>query len=249
MIASLMMLFTAAAAQAAPPERANQVSVQPETGIAIPHDARVDSLEGLLRLGDLTGERPIALAPVYFTCPTVCGLTETQVTRAFAEAGLTPGEEAELVFVSFDPRDDETTARDARQRIDAALPDGASPAIRVTWGGDARSMLDTLGYDRFFDPEAEEFAHPAALAVLTPDGTVSRWMGPEGITGDQLRRALIDASDGTIGNVIERALLLCWRFDPATGQYTPRILLILQVLGALTVLALGGFVFTHLRSS
>ena len=68
------------------------------------------------------------------------------------------------------------------------------------------------------------------------------------IAGEQLRRAMVEASNGEIGGAIERALLLCWRFDPATGTYTPRILLILQLLGALTVAGLAGFILTHLRS-
>ena len=237
-----------ALALAAAPERADAVSVEPETGTRLPAEARVESLSGPLDIAAFAHGRTIAIAPVYFTCPTVCGLTEVQVTRAFAEAGLEPGGSAGLVFLSFDPRDDAGTARQARARIDAALADTASPAIRLAWPPQAREVLDGLGYQRFFDPQAEEFAHPAALAVFTPEGRLARWLGPEALTGEQLRRAMVEASNGEIGGAIERALLLCWRFDPATGTYTPRILLILQLLGALTVAGLAGFILTHLRS-
>ncbi|TGY90621.1 SCO family protein [Marinicauda algicola] len=243
MIAPLALALALAAA----PERASAVSVEPETGAQLPEAARVETLDGPLVLGDLQGERPIAIAPVYFTCPTVCGLTEVQLARAFHEAGLSPGEDAQLLFLSFDPRDGAETAEAARERIAAASGSEASAAIRIGWGGEAEAVLDALGYQRFFDPQAAEFAHPAALAVLTPDGRVSRWLGPEGLTGDQLRRAIVEASNGGMGGVIERALLLCWRFDPTTGKYTPRVVLILQVLGALTVIALAGFILTHLR--
>ncbi|XBQ17336.1 MAG: SCO family protein [Oceanicaulis sp.] len=238
MIATLLAL---AALSAANPE----IDTSPLPGDRLP-SGRVQTLDGPLDLLSLRG-RPVALAPVYFTCPTVCGLTEQRLARSFLEAGLTPGEDAALVFLSFDPRDDEATADAAYQRVQSAAPDGAAEGAVMAWGGDAEAVLDALGYGRRFDPASEEFAHPAALAVLTPDGEVSRWLGPQGLSADQLRRALTEASNGSIGGVLERALLLCWRFDPETGVYTPRILLILQIAGALTVLLLGGYVLGQLR--
>lgn len=238
---AILAAFSLLAAGDAP----RDVDVSPTRG-AVAGEARLETLDGPLTLDSLRG-RPTALAPVYFTCPTVCGLTEQRVARAFLEAGLTPGEDANLVFVSFDPSDDAATAHPARARIRSAAPGGAVDGARVAWGEEARALLDRLGYDRRFDPEEQEFAHPAALAVLTPDGAVSRWMGPQGLTADQLRRALTEASGGSIGGALERALLLCWRFDPETGAYTPRILLILQIAGLLTVALLAGYVLFALR--
>lgn len=240
-----MIALLAALALTTAADTARDVDVAPAPG-AQAGGARLMTLDGPLRFDTLKG-KPVALAPIYFTCPTVCGLTEQRLARAFLEAGMTPGEDAHLVFVSFDPRDDAETAHPARERVRAAAPDGAADGARVAWGDEAQALLTRIGYERRFDPTAEEFAHPAALAVLTPQGEVSRWLGPQGLTGDQLRRALTEASGGSVGGVLERALLLCWRFDPETGTYTPRILLMLQIAGLFTVLVLGGYVLSQLR--
>lgn len=234
------LLLTAAFLAAAGP-----VDARPAVGTRLPASVELQTLDGVRNLADWTG-RPMALAPVYFTCPTVCGLTEQQVARAFEDTGLTAGEDAELIFLSFDPRDGAREAAAVRDRLDHAVAAQSDPAIRIAWGGDSGAVLDALGYERRFDPRAEEFAHAAALAILTPDGRVARWLGPEGITGEQLRRALIDASGGRIGTPLERALLTCWRFDPRTGKYTPRILLMLQIACLVCLALLGGFILTHL---
>lgn len=240
---SMALPVLAAALTAIPPDLPD-----PPLASQLPASAELHTLAGTADITDWTGARPMALAPIYFTCPTVCGLTEQQVVRAFDAAGLAAGEDAELVFLSFDPRDGDAEAAAVRDRLDHAVAGASDPQIRIAWGGQAGALLDALGYRRRFDPRSEEFAHPAALAILTPDGQVARWLGPEGITGDQLRRALVEASQGRIGSPLERALLACWRFDPQTGTYTPRILLLLQIACLISLAVLGGFVFTHLRT-
>ena len=55
--------------------------------------------------------------------------------------------------------------------------------------------------------------------VLTPDGRISRYLyGIEPASRD-LKLALVEASGGKVGTTLDRVLLTCFRYDPATRKY------------------------------
>src|SRR5690606_17863633 len=76
----------------------------------------------------------------------------------------------------------------------------------------------------------------------TPDGAVSRYLfGIEHAPKD-LQLALVDSSDRRIGTLVDRALLLCYQYDPATGRYGLAIMSSLRAGGVLTILAIGAYI-------
>jgi protein SCO1/2 len=62
-----------------------------------------------------------------------------------------------------------------------------------------------------------------------------------------LRLALVEASDGKVGNVADTLLLYCFHYDPMTGRYGLAIMRTLRIAGASTVLGLAAFVVVMLR--
>ena len=54
-------------------------------------------------------------------------------------------------------------------------------------------------------------------------------------------QALVHASQGELGSVIDRLVLLCCGYDPTTGRYSLAIGRTMQVLGVAFVLVLGGW--------
>jgi protein SCO1/2 len=62
-----------------------------------------------------------------------------------------------------------------------------------------------------------------------------------------LRFALVEASEGRIGNPVDQIVLACYQYDPATGRYGAAIMRILRIGGALTLGALVTFVAVMLR--
>jgi protein SCO1/2 len=72
-----------------------------------------------------------------------------------------------------------------------------------------------------------------------------------GLDGGDLRLALVDAGNGKIGGLADQIHLLCYGFDPARGIYTASITRLLNIGGALTVIALaagiGGMVILKRR--
>ena len=91
---------------------------------------------------------------------------------------------------------------------------GDGGRTRVT-GGDQR--LHLLG---LLHRGSDQFAHGAALMVLTPSGRVSRYLYGFEYNPRDVRLALVEASANKIGNATDAILLLCYHYDPVTGKYS-----------------------------
>jgi protein SCO1/2 len=59
--------------------------------------------------------------------------------------------------------------------------------------------------------------------------------------------AIVEASEGKIGNAVDQLLLLCFHYDPATGKYSRNAMMFARAGGVSTMVALGGFIFVMFR--
>ena len=98
-----------------------------------------------------------------------------------------------------------------------------------------------------WDAETKQFAHPAGILVATPDGKIANYLFGVEYSPKDLRLALVDAAGGKIGNAVDQVLLYCYQYDPKTGRYSAAILNLVRVGALLTVVALGGFIFSTAR--
>lgn len=53
---------------------------------------------------------------------------------------------------------------------------------------------------------------------------------------------MIESSAGRIGSIVDQVLLYCYHYDPKSGSYSFVAMKAIQLGGALTLLALIGFV-------
>jgi protein SCO1/2 len=114
-----------------------------------------------------------------------------------------------------------------------------------------RAAAEAAGYRYAYDAGHDQYAHPAAAYVMSGAGRIVRVLSGVGLDGDDLRLALVDAGNGKIGGLADQIHLLCYGFDPARGIYTASITRLLNIGGALTVIALaagiGGMVILKRR--
>jgi protein SCO1/2 len=96
-------------------------------------------------------------------------------------------------------------------------------------------------------PEEKQFAHAAAIMVLTPDGRISRYFFGVEYSPRDLRFGLIDAAGRKIGTAVDHLLLYCYRYDPATGKYGAIVMNLMRAGGVVTLLVLGGFIVVMRR--
>ena len=104
-----------------------------------------------------------------------------------------------------------------------------------------------MGFRYEYDPKIGQFAHGAAIEVLTPKGTIAKYFYGIEYSPRDLRLGLIEASDERIGSVVDDVLLFCYHYDPSSGKYGTTVLGIVRAGGVVTVLAFAVFLTVSLR--
>jgi protein SCO1/2 len=172
------------------------------------------------------------------------------ISRALKPLKFTPGKEFDVLTVSFDPREGpELAAKKKQTYVKAAGKPGVDAGWHFLTGDDAntKELCREVGFRYSYDEATKQYAHAAAIMVITPRGKVSRYFyGLEYSTRD-IELGLIEASEERIGTLTDGATLLCYSYDPASGKYSLQIMRVLRVAAVLTLLVLGGSVFLMLR--
>ena len=244
-LAILLLTLNGAAADDRP-LLLRDVGLSPHPGARLPLDAVFKDETGeAAPLGRWLENKPTVLSLVYFGCPMLCGEVMNALTTALKPIALEPGKDFTVLAVSFDPRDgpDEARAKKAAAVARYGRP-GAAPGWHFLTG-DAeaiRRLTDAVGFRYTWDAAGSQFAHVAVVTVLTPDGRLARYFPGIEYPSRDLRFALVEAADGRIGNVVDRLLLFCYRYDASSGRYTPLIARVVRVGAVLTAVALAGLI-------
>lgn len=227
------------------------VSFEQHLGERVPLDAPfVDHTGASAPLGDYLGQRPVVLALVYFDCPMLCSMVLNGLTQSLRTLEFDAGREFDVAVVSFDSRESAGEAAAARAAtLERYGRDGSEGGWHfLTGSADSVARLtDSVGFSFVYDEATGEFAHAAGLVVLTPEGRIARYFYGVEYAPRDLRLGLIEAADGTIGGLVDQVLLYCFRYDPTTGKYSAVALNMVRLGGALTVLAIGGFLMVSWR--
>src|SRR5688572_18055508 len=253
-LALLMLIATSAHAQVSTdaPKLPGKVSIQQKLGATVPMNVIVRNERGeMKRLGDyFKSGRPVLLNFVYFRCPMLCPITLESTTNALTALKFNIGEDFDVVTLSIDPRDKPSTAADLKEKFVkryGRLSAANGWNFVTAHDSSIEQITDAAGFQYAYDSKTDQFAHAAALMVLTPDGRLSRYFYGFEYKPRDLRLAIVEASAGKVGNAVDELLLLCFHYDPATGKYSRNAMMVARAGGVTTMLALGGFIFVMFR--
>jgi protein SCO1 len=237
--------------QPATPSALRKVGIDQRLNMQVPLETMlVDEGNHPARLGQYFHGKPVLLAMVYYQCPMLCNMTLNGVVHAMEGLTLKPGEDFEIVIVSFDAR--ETSAM-AKAKRDTYMQKLNRPDAEAGWHfltGNAvsvRKVAESVGFHYEWDSMTNQFAHASGIMVLTPTGRVSKYFYGIEYRPRDLRLGLVEASENRIGTAVDKILLFCYHYDPATGKYGVVIMNVVRVLAFATVFALGLFMFVSLR--
>src|SRR5580658_8074999 len=211
-----------------------------------------DELGNPVQLSDYFGHgRPVILNLGYYQCPMLCSELLQGLVGSMKALTFDLGKDFDVVTVSFDPR--ETTERAAAKKRDILNRYGRANADRgwhfLTGRADQiNALTKSVGFEYQFDPRTEQYAHAAAIVMLTPDRHVSGYFYGVEFSPKDLRLGLVEASEDRIGNIGDQVLLYCYHYDPRTGKYGAVINNILKLSALLTMLILGTFMFVMFRA-
>jgi len=235
------------------PEILQELGFDQNLGAQVALDLPFKDEEGRdVRLGDYFGERPVVLSLVYYRCPMLCTISLNGLAGALKVLSFVPGQEFEVLTVSFDPSETPELAA-AKKKAYMTQYDRAEGARGWHFlTGDAASieaLTEAVGFRYAWDEASKQFAHPAGIMVLTPDGQVSHYLFGVEYSPKDLRLALVDSAQGRLGNPVDQLLLYCYQYDPSTGRYSASILNVVRLGGLVTVVGMIALILTmSLRS-
>ncbi len=188
---------------------------------------------------------------VYFGCTSLCPKTIYEAVSGLKRISLEPGQDYDALVVSFDPND--TPAAAAKEKAEYAAQFGRSSYNAgfhfLTGSQDSITRLaKALGFRYHWDEPTKQFVHAGGIMVATPDGKLSRYFYGIQYAPQDLRMALVDASQHKIGSPVDYFLLFCFHYDATQGKYTLAIINILKLAGTLTLLALLGLIYFLMRN-
>jgi protein SCO1/2 len=233
--------------------------------VSIDHLQFLDESGKRVVLGDYFKQgRPVLMTIIYYECPNLCSFVLNGLVSSLKTMDWVPGKQFDVVAISMDPREGPELA--ARKKAGylasyhrpetaagwhflTALPE---QNIVATHRGDPPSnssviqLANEVGFQ--FRWAGDQYAHTAAVYVLTPEGKVSRYLYGIDFPEATVRLSLLEASNGKIGSIVDRVVLFCYHYDPQTKKYSPYVMHLMQAGGGVTVLFLGLFLFISWRS-
>jgi protein SCO1/2 len=249
--AAMLLAFTGISALSAGAQQATTPAILSKVGITQNLNARIpadlmfrDETGKSVRIGDFFGRKPIVLSLVYFDCPALCTEVLNGELRTMKAISLDLGKDFEAVTVSFETKD---TPALAKAKRDVYIGQYGRPEAAEQWHfltGEQQSiaaLTNVAGFHYAYDSAIRQYAHTAAILVLTPDGRIDRYFYGVQYPARDVRLGLVEASEGKIGTLTDHALLYCYQYDPMTGRYGVVVMNVLRAAGGLTVLILGIF--------
>ena len=226
----------------------SRVAAAPAPNASLPPQVLLTDEQGATKaLQQWLSGKPTVWVLADYTCKTLCGPVIGEVADALDKSGLRPGPDFSYMVVGLDPKDTAEDAAAMKQgRIGGPLA-GHTFFLRAS-RDDTAALTRAFGFQSVYDPDNDQFAHPAAAFIVTPQGRIANVLSGLGLRPTDLRLALVSASQGRVGSLADHIRLLCYGFDPARGTYNVAIGRVLAGAGGVTAISLILLIALMLRA-
>ena len=187
--------------------------------------------------------KPAVFTLNYCSCASLCSVQLNAVLNGLKDMDWVPGDQFNMLTLSIDP--EETSSLAAQKRgtyLEELEKEGASWEFMVAEQQVITDIADQVGYRYTYDEQSKQFAHPAVIMILSPDGTISRYLYGVSYSARDLKFALIEASEGKVGTTVDKVILSCFAYDNSTGRYTASAFGLMRLAGVITMFFLGAMI-------
>ncbi|WP_186646149.1 SCO family protein [Fluviispira vulneris] len=200
----------------------------------------IDSSGKVTKLSDMLADgKPLILTLNYYRCTSLCSLQLVNFANTLKEMGWKIGKDFKIATVSFDPTDTPQIAKEQQNHY-LSLTEQKNADWQFYVGSDEsiKKLTDEVGFYFKYDTASKEFAHAAAIFIISPEGKISRYL--YGITYKvrDIKFSLMDASLNKIGSPTDQVLLTCFHYNPTSGKYDAFAVGMLRIGASITVFCL-----------
>lgn len=228
--------------------------IEDKAGVTLPfdvamtdHDGRAVTLGEYFNNGD---EKPVIMTLGYYGCPMLCSLVLNGLVEGLKNVNFNLGKDYRVVSVSIDDRETPELARKKHDAYTMSLLGKSGDEdwrFHVTTSENARRLGDAIGFHYAYDKKTDQFAHGAGVFVVTPKGVLARTLFGISFNPSDIKLALSEASDGTIGSFVDRVILSCFHYDPDSQRYGVYIIGVVRLSGFITMVILAVMLLMYFR--
>ncbi len=205
---------------AQPPPAAGEVGIYERLGAQVPLDLVLNGEDGSpVRLGSLI-DKPTVLTLNYFSCTGICTPLLNGVVDVVNQVKAGPGQDFQVVTVSFDPKDTPEIASQKRTNYLKVIHRPFPPTAWRFLTGPApatRALCDSVGFK--FKAQGDSYIHPGAIMLLSPGGKITRYIYGTSFLPADLQMAILEAARGETRPTINQWLQFCYSYDPNGRGY------------------------------
>lgn len=226
------------------PQELQGIDIEEHLGQQIPLDLQFTNENGQLEsIGSYFNQgKPVILILAYYECPMLCTLVLNGIAYSANQLDWTLGNEYQILTISINPAETpELAAAKKVNLLNTFTKKKNDNGWRFFVGSQEQitKLANVIGFKYYYDEHLKQFAHPAVATILAPSGKISRYLYGVEFKKQDLRLALLEASEGKIGNSIDRIILYCFHYDPTARGYVLFANNVMKLGGLATVIAVG----------
>lgn len=217
-ILALLLGFTLA--------QASYLGINERKGNMVPLDLTfIDEKSNKVTLKKLMDGLPTIITMNYFECPGICTPQLEALSEVLGRLDLAENRDYKVLTVSFAETETPALAAAKRKNHLASIqrdfvPDAWHFVIGENNSSGVLANELGFGYEKVVSKDGRvDYTHAAALIVLSPEGKITRYLNGVDQLPFDIKMALIEAADGTVGPTIAKTLLYCFSYDPKGKTY------------------------------
>jgi protein SCO1/2 len=165
-------------------------------------------------------DKPTVFSFIYYNCPGLCSPLLGGLTDVIDKTDLVLGKDYQVITISMNAEDYPALGRKKKANYVKSFTKDIDDSQWIWLTGDSLNIAkasDNLGFQ--FLREGKDFAHAAAIIVVSPDGKVTRYLHGTYFLPFDFKMAIVEASKGISGPTINKMLEFCFSYDPGGKKY------------------------------
>ncbi|MFN8847294.1 MAG: SCO family protein [Bdellovibrionales bacterium] len=186
--------------------------------------------------------RPLIISPVYYSCPGLCNFHLNGLVDGLKGLDWSVGQKFDVAAISFDSKETPELAKDKKANYMKSYgrPGTESGFHFLTATEDViQNFTSSVGFEFKWNDQSKEWSHASAAIIISPDGTISRYLPGIVFEPKNIKLAVNEASEGKVGTLMDSLILYCFQYNPHKSEYTLAAFQIMKLGAVLMIIVLA----------
>lgn len=223
-----------------PVNRDVEIGIVEKLGNTLPLDLTFyNEKNDTVTLGSLIN-KPTILSFVYFDCPGLCSPLLDGIAEAVSKIDLALGKDYDIITISFNTKDTPEKARIKKLNFIQKIKEEDRGHWTYLTGDleNIQKITEAAGFR--YKPTGLDFAHPATIIILSPNGKITRYLYGVSYLPFDVKMAIVEAQQGLARPARTKILQYCFGYDTVTRSYT---LQFTRLIGTFMLITAALFIF------